>query len=355
MTKTLTKLLAVAFLVTGLQTAQAQFNTDDLGDLGTIFNGGQQDAELYFNNYFRPAILSFGNGLAGGWVNTAKPHKLLGFDLTVSMNLAAIPKEDATFNFNSAGFQNLILASGDPNLPTLAGSTSDAVLEFTSPTIDGADGVEIDYTGDTQFAAPGGLNLDFLYLAAPVPTVNAGIGLIKNTDLKVRFIPTVGTDDFELSLWGVGVLHDVKQHIPGLKLVPIDISAFVGYTKMNMDVAVTTEPGDDFQAEDGLAEFEVSSTTIQVVASKKLAIFTPYASVGYNIVDNSFKTSGRFFYTNDLGATVDFANLDVTYSGASTTRLTAGFQLKLAILTLHADYTIQKYNTLTAGVGISVR
>jgi hypothetical protein len=35
--------------------------------------------------------------------------------------------------------------------------------------------------------------------------------------------------------------------------------------------------------------------------------------------------------------------------------MTAGFRLKLAILTLHTDYTLQKYSCLTVGLGFAVR
>ena len=35
--------------------------------------------------------------------------------------------------------------------------------------------------------------------------------------------------------------------------------------------------------------------------------------------------------------------------------MTAGMRLKLAIFTLHADYTVQKYDVLTVGFGFSVR
>jgi hypothetical protein len=46
--------------------------------------------------------------------------------------------------------------------------------------------------------------------------------------------------------------------------------------------------------------------------------------------------------------------IDMKYS-ASGPRVGAGFRLKLAVFTLHADYTLQKYNALTVGFGINVR
>ena len=49
---------------------------------------------------------------------------------------------------------------------------------------------------------------------------------------------------------------------------------------------------------------------------------------------------------------VDPINLDIDDNGL---RFTAGLRLKLAIVTLHADYTFQKYNLLSVGFGFSVR
>ena len=41
--------------------------------------------------------------------------------------------------------------------------------------------------------------------------------------------------------------------------------------------------------------------------------------------------------------------------GSSGPRFTAGMRLKLAVITFHADYTIQKYKALSVGFGINVR
>ena len=65
---------------------------------------------------------------------------------------------------------------------------------------------------------------------------------------------------------------------------------------------------------------------------------------------------GTYDINND-GDTEDSSERDpfaFDYS-ASGPRATAGLRLKLAILTLHGDYTFQKYNALSVGVGLSIR
>ena len=43
-----------------------------------------------------------GSGLNGGWYNTAKPHKLGGFDVTITTNIVMIAEEAKTFNISEA-------------------------------------------------------------------------------------------------------------------------------------------------------------------------------------------------------------------------------------------------------------
>ncbi len=330
-----------------------------------IFRAGPEDTNLYMENYIKPIIFSFNNGLASGWNNTAKPHKMLGFDITASVNIANIPDEDKFFDFDQAGFQNLILTGGNNILPSVVGGETDATLALAAQSeIESPEGT-LTYNAQTpSFGAADGIDIEDIPLAGfPVPTVQLGIGLVKNTDLKIRFIPTINTEELEFGLFGIGILHDLKQWIPGFKQLPIDISGFFGYTGLNAEYVIDVNDPGDFRAQ-GTAEFKASATTIQVLASKKISVLTPYLGIGYNFAGSSFKVNGTYVFeaTSD-DVTVDteasFITItdpvDLEFDGASSPRLTAGFRLKLLILTLHADYTFQKYSTLSAGVGISVR
>ena len=337
-------------------------------DLEGTLRAGLLDARTYLKNYMEPAILSFANGLSNGWVNTAETHKMWGFDLTLSVNVATVPDDVLQFSYAAQkNWQNLEFVSGNDRIPTSAGGEASTKLRIKKDAVirDPATGKFIKYTGSSApfDAAPGIDVSDFPFAGIPTPTVNLSIGLMKKTDLKIRYMP-IKTGDFEVDMFGVGIMHDIKQWIPGLQLVPIDIAGFLGYTAMNVKADFEIEQpavGDtNGLYTEGPAssefKFKISSTTIQLLASKKFSVFTPYISLGYNIVNSNFDVLGTYVYTNDDADILRIKNpISIKFSEGNSPRATIGARLKLLVLTFHADYTFQNYNTFTAGIGISVR
>lgn len=329
-------------------------------DFGDIFRAGTADAQLYLQEYTKPIMLSFNNGLSSGWYNTAKPHKVLGFDLTATVNIANIPTSDRTFNFNGVNWNNLQLQPGSDNiLPTAVGGPTTAGLRIPgNTTIDLGNGQTVTYNNNIDFDAPEGFDINDIPIAGfPVPAIQLGIGLPKNTELKVRYASDFGAlgEDGNFTLFGIGVMHDLKQWIPGIKQLPFDVSGFMGYSRLNSEFDININEA-EFDA-DGVAELKASSFTVQGVISKQLAIFTPYVGVGYNFAKSTFDVKGTFSYTDSFTNSVETVNDPVAleFSGASSARINAGLRIKLLILTLNAEYAIQKYNTFTLGVGFSVR
>lgn len=310
--------------------------------LGDLFSGSVADAKYLVEGYASPLMKSVGYGLNQGWINTAKPHKIAGFDLTVSVNPVFTPTSDQVFNVDNSKLstvylsrdmdgKNLDPATGKGNIPTILGA-DDKTTEFR------------DKTGTGSFNGPQGVGLNFF----PVPTANLGFGLPKGFDLKFRFIPTIklgsGEDAGKIGLWGVGVMHDFKQWIPGIKALPFDLSAFVGYTKMTLDVNIS-EGGPN-----GKGSFSSSATTFQVIISKKLSVLTPYASVGMNLATTKLDIKGTYDF-NGTQVKDPFA-LSVASNGP---RLTGGLRLKFGPIAFHGDYTLAKYKSASVGFGINVR
>ncbi|MCK7537016.1 MAG: hypothetical protein MZV63_41670 [Marinilabiliales bacterium] len=56
--------------------------------IGSFMAGSVDAAEELFGAYISPYANGIGAGLSGGWYNTAKPHSTLGFDLTLTLNVA---------------------------------------------------------------------------------------------------------------------------------------------------------------------------------------------------------------------------------------------------------------------------
>lgn len=312
-------------------------------DMDVYLKAGADDASKLIESYISPVMKSFGYGINNGWYNTAKPHKTLGFDLTVTAHLVYAPKASQYFTFNNSDYSNIRLVSGQ---------SAEAPTAF-GPNEEGPDLEILDENGvatGTTFKSINGLGLkeEIGMNAVPVPMAQLGIGIAKNTDLKLRYIPKMNFDDGEVGLWGIGVMHDVKQWIPGIKMLPFDLSALVGYTKLTAGYDMEGE----IDGKDQRAELVASGFTVQGIISKKISVLTLYGAVGYNSVKSSIKVNGTYEledYSEPLVDPVDLA------FGEGSLRATAGFRLKLAILTLHADYTLNKYPILTAGVGFSVR
>ncbi len=316
-------------------------------DVDQLLRDNIADGKKLIEGYISPFMKSVSSGLNQGWYNTAKPHKIAGFDLTFTGSAMTIPTDELFYNVSALGLTSVQLSQNSPdfpNAPTIFGPNRKPVYfptDAPSETFEGPAGIDL----------KGELGKNWM----PVPMVGLGFGLPMNTDIKIRFIPNVKLgDDGNVRMFGIGVMHDIKQYIPGLKLLPFDLSGFVGYTRLQLDYAYTPDASDQ-TSEDTRGEFAMNATTIQGLISKKVSVLTVYGGAGYNIARSNIGMLGKWDVNGDgeiQPEEIDPVNLRFAASGP---RATVGFRLKLAVFTLHADYTLQRYNALTVGFGINVR
>jgi len=313
--------------------------------------------------YISPWANAFGAGLNGGWYNTAKPHKLGGFDITTGFNVGFIPSSAETFEISSLGLSSSITGTGLAS--TVAGpKTSGPPMTYK----DNASGVTL-----ASFNTPPGTAWKFI----PVPTAQIGIGLPFGTELKARFIPKINIKDGDISLWGVGIVHSIMQYLPGNKLLPFDVSLFAGYTKLQGNVPLSLKPDPAvtwaYTSVNPATAFDnqnlnisVAALNISAIASLNLPVFTFYGGLGYSKTKTRMELTGNFPMPvlvsthaeyNDSNESVrkgtDFPNMDIkNFSGL---RANIGLRVKLAVITIHADYTRAQYNVVSTGLGISFR
>lgn len=315
-------------------------------DIDQLLNESIVDGGKLITAYTSPFMESVSLGLNQGWYNSAKAHKIAGFDITVTANAMTIPNNELFFDATKLGLEVVDLdeSSQDfPMAPTIFGPENEPTFSYTDET-----------TGLKEtFVGPGGLDLkgNLGKNWVPVPMAHLGFGLPKGTDLKLRITPTIDLgDDTSLKIFGIGIMHDIKQWIPGIKMLPFDLSGFVGYTKLKLESHF--DPNNN---PDQIGLFEMNATTIQGLISKKFSVLTLYGGMGYNIAKSTLAMKGHYDI-NDNGQVekIEVDPLDLRF-GASGFRTTAGMRLKLAVFTFHADYTLQKYKCLTVGFGIAVR
>ena len=254
--------------------------------------GGPDDAKLLLEPYIAPAVNAFGAALGGGWYNNAEPHKLGGFDITFTSNIAIIPGKYEKFAIDDSKLTTLKLADQADNItPTIAG--------------DNTEGPQMVYNveGYTQnaFRMPKGLNTNYV----PTPMVQAGIGLIKGTEVMVRYMPNISSRGNEIGFWGIGGKHDLKQWIPGLKKLPaLQLSVMYGYTKLhaNIDINITPDeigagglPGSTSSAWDNQwMTLITQSHTANLVVSGNFPVICVYGGIGFVSSKTNLKLEGDY-------------------------------------------------------------
>jgi hypothetical protein len=331
-------LLVVGLSLTLTNVSKAQLDFD------SFLEAGISDANTLLQSYLEPGFQGIGYGINSGWYNTARPHRSLGFEISITASAARVPSSAQFFTFNNSDYQNVRLSDNNRNqLPTLFGPNlgADDLPELTF--LDPDTGEEV-----IRISAPTGLGIEetLPFVAVPLPMVQFSLGLIKGTDLKLRYVPATsfGEDnDVELNLFGFGIMHDVKQYIPGIKALPFDLSAFFGYTNLKTTYAVDPDLNQ-------FAEFETKGTIIQALVSKKLAFVTAYGGIGYAQSNTTFGLKGD--YATESETFTDPIDLSYENSGV---RANVGLRLRLAFFNLFGEYAFQEFNTITVGIGFSFR
>ena len=320
----MTKILTFLFLVCSSLFVSAQ----------NITVSNTSDATNFLGAYFSPFAEYIGAGLNKGWYNTAKPHKLAGFDVSLSLNLITISDEIASFDVNS--IENF--SSTSSSTPSILGSGEGAIINYQNGNVNG------------QFVMP---DQNIEIKAVPIPTLNVGLGLIKGTEINVRYIPTYEYDigfvgKGSVELYGAGIKHDILQWLPLNKFLPFDLSIQGAFSQFNTSFEVES------QSVRQAVDLDILASTVNLIFSKKFAMITAYASVGQNFVSSTLNANTNFSLGSTSTLNFDFP-LEINMPYTSEMQASAGVRLQFAIFTLYANQTFSSYPSTSAGIGISFR
>lgn len=344
-----------------------------LGDAGEILRAGADDANIYLSEFLSPFSNGFGASLNTGWFTTANSHSTLGFELNLNVGVAMVPSTALEIDVSSLGMSNLEVTSGSNTTPTISGedNTNTKLGQmWTNPQTNQQEPL-------FEFDAPSGIAFEYV----PAPMAQLTVGVIKDTDVSLRFVPTTALGDFgELGLFGFGVKHGINQWIPGGKVLPVDLSVQFGYTSFNMstDFEVDPETGNDIynpynasQWDGQGLEMETSAYTINAIVGKKLPIIAVYGGIGIEGTTTTLGSPGAYPLTvpnsNYDPTSSDPAEnrqkvieslsapIDLEMEGENNFRAFAGFRVKLAVIQLFANYTLSTYPTANAGFGFTFR
>lgn len=317
----------------GLLLSVFVFSTPTLAQLDEIkafLEAGPDNATALTKAYLTPLPAGLTNTLNSGWVTKAAPTKKLGFSLQFRVAVAAVPSSGQTFDANDIGLTGFTVSGTSSN--TISGSKGGGqTITSTAP-------------GGASFTIPGGTGFNYV----PAPMLQGNVGLIKGTDVTLRYIPEVSNDDYgDISLFGAGIKHDLTQWIPGGKLLPVDISLFAAYTKIDMNANISFNNGTGQRVETTTDTF-----VFNALVGKTLPFLSAYAGLGVQTGDFDLNMVGDY----DLGlAGVITDPVSYTQKSDASIHALAGFQFKLGFFRIYAEATASEYVTANVGFGLGIR
>lgn len=357
-------MLSAAFMAVIFTTKPAKAQ---LGDIGAFLEAGVEDATLLTKEYLKPYPTGFGTALNTGFVETAGAKKLFGFSLQIRPSLAFVPGGAKSFDISTLGLQKITVAPGEnPVTPTIAGASDDG------PLLEVWEDFEIGGIPQsrklTEFTMPGGTGFGFV----PAPIFQAGLGLIKDTDITVRFLPEIALGDFgDVAILGGAIKHGINQYLPAEKLIPVDISVMLGFNRINLNANLDlqpdanasnegTNPNPDFSNQ--RVATKTSTFVGNLLVGKSIPFISVYGGVGFQKATfdltmegdypvNTVKESDPFgnYYT----VITDPVSFDV--KSDSKVHALAGFRLRFGVIALFGEATFANYFIANGGIGISFR
>ena len=317
-------------------------------DLNDIFVSGVADAEQFANAYLAPVSEASIYSISNGWYNTADAKPLGGFEISIIGNMTGFKNKDdkKAFLLDPADYENLDFVDNPGQARMVATGLGD---------IEGVNVFVEDESGffREEFELPTGLsaeNLNFI----PSGYLQGSVGLIKGLEVKARFLPKIKfDDDAKIGLFGAGLQYDFTKMLPADKLLPVAISAVIGYTNLNGEYDFTessTINGSDQRIDASFKTWNFSA----VVSTRNIPVINFYGGIGYitgtSDIDllGTYEANGPFFSET----VVDPFSVSKKASGVSAN---LGTKLKLGFFRLNAEYNISEFSTFTFGVNFGFR
>lgn len=334
------------------------FNTKAQDGFENILLAPSSDSNKLLQAYFAPAMEGFIYSMNNSWYHTAKVHKTLGFDISLGLSASIVPSEKELFSISALGLSSA-LSTNATNGSTFAGPDSPTTFTVTkNVTINGQS-----RTVTANFDTPGGVTGDLPLNAVPAPVAQFNIGLPFKIEAMVRFFPEtdLGDDGGSAKMLGLGLKKEITSWFGPLDKLPLHVSLLAAYTSMDVNYGFADVNSGNFQMANASAGFELRSYTAQAIASLNFPIINIYGGLGYSSGTSKFKMdgsyTGQFTYTEN-GQTLTYEesltppNMEFDAGGFSTT---LGARLSLGFFKIFGSYTLQEYNTVSAGVAISIR
>lgn len=305
---------------------------------------GLNDAQKIMEAYNAPLGRTIGFAMSDGWHETAQPLKRWQSNFRFVQSSVVYPAYEQRYNLIDLRLENGVVIAGDSSAPTAIGERGDlSVLR--------------NRLNDSLVFLPQGLGLIYKqYAFFPAVYPQFSIGLFRNTELSIRFLPNVAPlvspfvsdipDNIQMSYWGVSLMHDLKQWIPSIALAPFSLSVWGSYSQANFSYPLELRSLGAGDPRDQLLRYGVTAYSVGMAASKKIAFLTLFGGMQY---DKSIATN-RLEGTYKVGEEIITNPIDQTYEGQ---RIAANIGAKLRVKKtfLAVSAVLSQYSTLSVTIG----
>ncbi len=289
--------------------------------------------------YMEPLAKMQQSNLNTGMYHTAKPHRFLGFDFSISMATTTMSDIKKGFYITDLpDFDNnyTVLTTSTPITPNVSGKTNNlSVIKSNS-------------TGE-NITLPNGSGLTKI----SIPILSVGLGLPYNTELRLNFFPQNKNKDLgSTTKYGGSIKHSIKEYIPGLNVIPmLSLSLLGGYSVMTNNIDISY-PSSNTNGQK--LHGKTSGYTGRILAGMDMRVFSAYAGVGYGVSTVEYTLKGKYYVGNTTNETEEINPVSVTYD-YSQIDINFGINAKIKFIDIFADYSFGGYNTLNFGIGYNFR
>lgn len=329
-----------------LATSLLSFAVVKAQDLNDILLAGVEDANQFASPYLTPLMEAGSYSMANGWFNTADAKPLLGFEISLIGNITGFKNNTnkQSFILDPAEYQSLDFVDNPGVAQPVATALGD--IEGTRVFV-GEDATRVEFELPTGLLAE---NLNFV----PSGFLQGSVGLIKGLEVKGRFLPSVDYDGTKVGLFGAGLQYEFTKLLPADKLLPIAISAVVGYTNLNGEYDFTATSGVQGDNQTIDASFKTWNISA-VVSTRKIPVINFYGAMSYMTANSNIDVLGTYEITAGPNQSVTYTNPIQVANKTSGVMATIGTKLKLGFFRLNAEYTMAEFSTVTVGMHLGFR
>ena len=319
-------------------------NAQNFNDL---FVSGVNDAERFANAYLAPISEATIFSISNGWHNTADAKPLGGFEISIIGNITSFKNkgDKNSFLLDPSEYENLDFVDNEGQARQVSTVLGD--IEGVNVFVEDENGLLRE-----EFELPSGLAAeDFGFL--PTAFIQVGVGLVKGLEVKARFLPNIEVDDAKIGLLGGGLQYEFTKLLPADKMLPVAISAVIGYTNLNGEYNFSDTnliDGSDQRIEASYRTWNFSA----IVSTRKIPVINFYGALGYITGKSDIDILGEYIVS--VGPFQDtYTNPFTVSTNAGSIVANIGTKIKLGFFRLHAEYNVSEFSTFTFGTSFGFR